>query len=248
MLRPRRRQLVPVVLGLCVLATGLASAATVHLSGPAGAEVRLDGEVIGTLPLAPIDLPVGTHMVTCRAHGYEDIRQSIDVTDPTAMLHVQLRMIPLRRGRAVSGSLLYAGLGQWYAGAEVRGWVYFLGESVGLVTALAGELARVNEKDEYVNAIRNYELAVDIGQITFWRNEAATAYQNVSDMEDVRDLGLMIAGGAWALSLLDAWLLTPTVDVGMGAVPPRAAGQAALVEPTTSGWPSGVHAAVTIDF
>jgi hypothetical protein len=245
MTRPRRRLLttvVPAALSLVLLASGRSEAATVHLTGPVGAEVSIDGRRIGSLPLAPLDLPVGTRVVRCRAHAHEVLDQVLVVSDPTAVQHLRLRPVPLRRDRAVTGSLLYAGLGQWYAGADLRGWAYFLGESVGLITALGGELARSNEQDEYTNAIRNYERAVAPSDITFWRSEAATAHQNAQDMADLRDLGLMIAGGAWALSILDAWLLTPTVDVGAGPVPPSA---------MRAGMPvsrDGVHATVTIEF
>ncbi|MBD3221670.1 PEGA domain-containing protein [bacterium] len=244
MTRPRRllTTVVPAALSLVLIAAGRADAATVHLTGPAGAEVSIDGQHLGSLPLAPLDLPVGTHVVRCRAHAHEDLTQDLVVADPTAIQHVRLRPLPLRRSRAVTGSLMYAGLGQWYAGADLRGWAYFLGESVGLITALGGELARSNEQDEYTNAIRNYEQAVAAPDVTFWRNEAATAYQNARDMADLRDLGLMIAGGAWALSILDAWLLTPTVDVGAGPVPPSAM-RADMPAPL-----DGVHAAVTIEF
>ena len=61
------------------------------------------------------------------------------------------------------------------------------GETVGLLTALAGELDRQNNKDEYTNAIRNYRLAVDPGSIDLWREQADEAYAKVADAEDTRD-------------------------------------------------------------
>lgn len=245
MIRPARRLsvLAATLASMLLAAVPAAEAATVHFTGPAGAEVSIDGVELGVLPLAPLELPVGSHEVRSQARGYEKLTQALDVSDPTAVMHVRLRMLPLRRSRAVTGSLLYAGLGQRYAGADLRGWVYFAGETIGLMTALGGELSRANEEDEYINAIRNYEAAVSAGQINRWRQEADAAYQNVQDMEDVRNTGLMIAGGAWLLSLLDAWLLTPIVDVGAGAVPPAAA---SLEAPRES--PVGAHAAVTIAF
>ncbi len=239
-----RRFLIPVVICVCLVAAAVpASAGQVHLTGPAGASVRVDGHDIGLLPLAPLTLPVGMHEVECRARGHEPLSQTILVPEGDAVVHLRLRPLVLRRSRALTGSLLYAGVGQWYSGATLRGWAYFTGETVGLLTALTGELGRINSKDDYTNAIRSYELAVEPGQIAFWRAEANLLYQDVADMQDLRDLGLMVAAGAWALSLLDAWLLFPSVDVGPGPVPPPPL----AVQPAPE-TPRGLHAAVTFAF
>jgi len=241
--RPCRRFLLPVAVVLCLVWAWPALAATVHLTGPVGADVRIDGQRVGMLPMAAVDLPLGVHEIECRAHGYEPLSQTLLVPENDAVIHVRLRPNQLRRSRAVTGSALYAGLGQWYSGARWRGWLYFTGESVGLLTALGGELGRLNSKDEYTNAIRNYELAVDPAQIENWREQADLAYQDVADMQDVRNMGLMIAAGSWALSLLDAWLLFPAVDVGPGAVPP-----AASLSSVETAMPQGMHAAVKLAF
>lgn len=247
-MRRSRRSLLPVAaslcLGFCLAASGQpAQAGLVHFSGPVGATVRIDGRDLGVLPLAPQRLPVGVYEVECRARGHEPLTQSVLVPEGDAAVHLRLRPLMLRRSRALTGSLLYAGLGQWYSGARWRGWAYFTGETVGLLTALTGELGRVTKKDDYTNALRTYEQAVEPDQIAFWRRQTAQAYQDLSDMEDLRDTGLMIAGGAWVLSLLDAWLLFPSVDVGPGPVPPATAAMLDLDQR----W-QGVHAAVTLAF
>lgn len=239
--RTCRRALLTVTAFLCLVSAMPSVAATVHLTGPVGADVRIDGREVGLLPVAALDLPLGVHEIQCRARGYEDLSQTLVVADNEAVLHVRLRPNQLRRSRAVTGSLIYAGLGQRYMGARWRGWLYTAGETVGLLTALAGELDRQNNKDEYTNAIRNYRLAVDPGSIDLWREQADDAYAKVADAQDVRDMGLMIAAGAWAVSLLDAWLLFPAVDVGPGPVPHANTASAGAAAP-------GLHAAISIGF
>ena len=239
----RHRLLLLLAAGLVSTAAGPSEAATVHLTGPAGAEVRINDRRMGQLPVAPLDMAAGVYEITCRARGYEPLTQTLVAPEGDALVHVRLRPLQLRRGRAVTGSLLYAGLGQWYSGARIRGWVYFVGETTGLLAALAGEVGRINQEDEHVNAIRNYEAAVSPDQIAYWRRTSQTTYQDLQDMEDLRDTGLMIAVGSWALSLLDAYLLFPTVDVGPGPVPPTAATGAVEPHPTP-----GLHAAVSIGF
>lgn len=232
------------VLGLCVMVTAVpVQAGQVHFSGPPGALVRIDGRDLGMLPLSPRNLPAGMYEVRCEARGHEPLAQTFLMPEGDATVHLRLRPLVLRRGRALTGSLLYAGLGQWYSGAHWRGWVYFTGETVGLLTALTGELGRITKKDDYTNALRTYQQAVGPDQIAFWRREADQAYRDLTDLEDLRDTGLMLAGGAWLLSLLDAWLLFPAVDIGPGPVLPTTTSQLDH-DPTRH----GMHAAVTIAF
>lgn len=239
--RPSRRALLTVTALVCLAGTMPSLAATVHLSGPVGADVRLDGHRLGLLPMASLDLPLGVYEIECRARGYENLSQSLVITDNDVTLHVRLRPNQIRRSRAIEGSLLYAGVGQRYMGARWRGWLYTVGETVGLLTALSGEIDRQNCKDEYTNAIRQYRQAVSPATIEKWHDKAEEAYADVADAEDVRNMGLMIAAGTWAVSLLDAWLLFPSVDVGPGPVPCTTA---------ATDTPAGrsLHAAVSIGF
>jgi hypothetical protein len=121
--------------------------------------------------------------------------------------------------------------------------VYFLGETGGLLTALAGELQRANFRDDYVNFQASYDGAIDESEIVFFKQKADQAYRDMKDMESLRNTGLYVAVGSYVVSLLDAWLLFPSVDVGPGMLPPVET--AAL--PPHDRW-LGVHAAVVIDF
>ena len=232
-----------VLLAILLLTAAAAQAATVQVSGPAGALVRLNGKDLGLLPFAaPLELPAGVYSFECRLQGYEKFEKVVVINDRDQSLHLRLRPLPLTRGRAVGGSAVYAGLGQWYTGATIRGWVYFLGETGGLLTALAGELQRENYKDDYTNAKASYDAAFVESEIAFWKQKADEAYGNLEDMESLRNTGLYVALGSYALSLLDAWLLFPRVDIGPGMVPPTETSLA----PLDLG--SGTHAAVVIDF
>ncbi|HOX24567.1 MAG TPA: hypothetical protein PLL30_02260 [Candidatus Krumholzibacteria bacterium] len=241
---PRRDLRILVVLSMCCCGAAAAAAATLQLAGPPGAAVRLGDRDVGLLPLpGPLELAPGVYRLECRARGYEDLSQTVVVSEPDSWLHLRLRPLPLSRSQAVSSSLLFAGLGQWYQGATVRGWVYLLGESGGLVAALAGELQRTNDRDDYMNAKAAYDAAVAPNEIAFWRAQADQAYRDMDDMASLRDTGLYVAAGAYVLSLLDAWLLFPSVDIGPGTVVPDAHG-AVPAGPTLA----GIHAAVTVGF
>jgi len=46
----------------------------VHVDAPAGSEVYLDGERVGTAPMPPIDVPLGTHNVLVKGPQGEQQR------------------------------------------------------------------------------------------------------------------------------------------------------------------------------
>lgn len=53
---------------------------TITLEEPAGAELSLDGEVLGTMPLEmPLILPPGEHELVARAAGYREARRKVRV-------------------------------------------------------------------------------------------------------------------------------------------------------------------------
>jgi hypothetical protein len=230
------------LLGL-LLAPASGTAATVHLTGPVGASLRIDGTEVGLLPLAgPVALGPGVYQVRLDARGFEDFSEVLVVREADKVLFWRLRPMPLRRGNAVKGSLVYAGLGQWYSGADIRGWIYFLGETGGWITAIGAELQRSNYKDEYTNFKAQYDSAIDPDQIAFFQSKATESYQDMVDMEELRDTAILVALGSWALSILDAWLLFPSVDIGPGMVPPA---ETSALMPHRE---HGLHAAVSLEF
>jgi hypothetical protein len=244
---PPRLQVLALVASLLLAAAAAAPAATVQFAGPEGAQVRLDGRDLGLLPLAAVDLPAGVYEIGCRKRGYEDLETMLVVGARDESLHLNLRLLPLQRGRAVTGSLLYAGLGQWYSGATLRGWIYFLGETGGLLTAIAGELQRANFRDDYLTYKARYDSSIVQDDIAFYKQQADQAYDDMLEMEDLRNTGLYVAAGAYVVSLLDAWLLFPSVDVGPGMVPPTESAACRDPLPPTLAT-AGAHAAVVIAF
>lgn len=227
--------------GLVILCCtgGRAAAATLQISGPPGALVTIGDREVGRLPLpSALALEPGLYHVACRAAGYHDLQEVVVLGEPDDRLHLHLRPLPLERRQAMTAGLFYAGLGQWYRGDRLRGWIYFLGETGGLLAALDGELQRQNHRDEYLNYKARYDEAT-YPEVESWRARAEQAYRDMQDMTERRNAGLYVAAGAWVLSLLDAWLFFPRVDIGPGLIPPSA-GAATR--------PDGLHAGLALTF
>lgn len=200
------------------LASPSAQAAPVAITGPDGAEVRLNGEFVGFLPLgAPLELPAGRYELRCELPGHQPFEKKFKLLRGQDGLRVVARMIPLRRRTALAGDLLLAGTGQHYAGQHMRGWIYNAAEIGGLLVALTGELQRSNHRKDYLLLMDEYSTQINAGQVLEYKRRAEAAYQDMEDAESLRNAGLIVAGSAVLLSVLDTLALFPGVEAGAGS-------------------------------
>jgi hypothetical protein len=198
-----------------------AAAATLRISGPPGATVKINDHEVGLLPLASaLELPRGAYTVTCEARGYQDFSSTVILGEDDAWSHLQVRPVRLSRKTAVTSNLLFAGAGQHYMGHGWRGWIYTAMEAGGLLTALAGEAQRVNDRDDYRLYEAQYRAEISPEQIAHYRYLTAQAYSDMEDAASLRNKGLLVAAGAIVVSMLDAFILFPGADIGPGPVPP----------------------------
>jgi len=197
-----------------------ASAATLELSGPAGASVSLNERPLGQFPIdGPLDLPPGYYTIQCELQGHAPYQYTVRLVSIQDWQRVQVRLIPFSRRVAWSSNLLFAGLGQHYVGHDFRGYVYNVIEAGGLLTALAAELQRNNFESDYLKLVDLYNASINGEEIVSLSETAESKYNDMKDMESLRDTGLIVAGGAIVVSIMDALLSFPAVEGGGGAVP-----------------------------
>lgn len=202
------------------LLSGMATAATLELTGPAGTIVSLNDRPLGAFPLeGPLDLPPGSYTIHAQRQGYAPYEQTVRLLSITDWRRVTVRLTPFNHRVAWSSNILLAGMGQHYLGHGFRGYVYDAAEVGGLLTALAAELQRSNLKNDYLKLASLYNSSINAEEIVRLSSAADTKYSDMKDMEDLRDTGLMVAGGAIALSIIDALFTFPGVEAGGGAIP-----------------------------
>lgn len=222
----RRLPIGPTVGTLVLLTAGLfvaptANAATLELSGPAGALVTINDQPAGIFPLSgPLELAPGTYDIACNWTGYIPFQETVRLLDDDQWMRLQVRLTPLSRKRAWTANIPIAGLGQFYMGKDTKGWVFLTAEVGGLLTALVGETKRGDHRKDYLLLKSKYEAAVDPVDIGYYRKISDKAYSDMEDAESLRNTGLIVAGSAVVLSILDALLLFPSVEAGPGTVPP----------------------------
>lgn len=205
---------------LFLFGSGPARAATLELAGPPGAKLIINKQRMSYLPLnSPLQLAAGEYTIRCEMPGYSTYEQTITLTG-NDWLRLHIRLTPLKRSTATWTNFPIAGLGQFYMGKKTKGWIFLLTETGALVAALAGQLQFSDYEDDYQLLKNDYDTAVSPEDIEYYRELSDTAYQNMKDAESMRDTGLIVAGVAIAVSMLDALLFFPAAEGGVGPAPP----------------------------
>ncbi len=205
---------------LLALLTGSATAATLELTGPPGATVTLNDRPLGVFPLdGPMEVPPGYYTIISQLPGHAVFEQRVRLVAVNDWQRITVRLIPFSRTTALGSNLLLAGLGQHYLDNGLRGYIYNAAEAGGLLTALAGELQRSNFEKDYLKLVVLYDEAINADEIVTLAAASESKYQDMTDMEDLRDLGLMVAGAAIVVSMLDVMITFPKVEAGSGSVP-----------------------------
>ncbi len=229
-----------------------AEAATLEITGPDGASVVVNDRIMGFLPLShPLTLPPGQYVVQSELPGYHPFETRLTLFDVTDRQRLQIRPTRMSKRVAWTGNLLFAGMGQHYMGKGLKGYVFNLAEAGGLLTALAGELQRSSYRKDYLLFKDRYENSISINDIETYRAKSAQAYSDMEDMESLRNTGLMIAGGAVALSILDVLINFPSVETGYGEVPVQTGSLTSDWDLQENQYISGlgaVHAAIRLGF
>lgn len=209
--RPRRRShafsvLLGVAASLAVLSITDADAATLDLVGPAGAEVFLDGDVRGVLPLPqPLVVDVGDRVLRVRRRGFVTHEEVVTVTSDEQAIVIDLEMIELSRWQAMGSSAALAGLGQLYQSRPKMGWTMMALQIGAWSWLFLAEDQYQSTRDDYLTALTEYETATTVADIESARTAATEAYDDLESKNDMRTYATItvIAIGAW--SVYDAW-------------------------------------------
>jgi len=229
------------------LTTGSAGAATLDLAGPDGAAISVNGQAMGFLPLSnQLNLRAGAYEIRAELPGHQPFTATVRLKSDEDWQRLQIRPVPYNKGTAWRSNLLFAGLGQHYLDKPVKGYTFNLLEAGGLLVALAAELQRSNDIQDYQLLMDRYNSAINAGDIEYYKVKSQESYDHMQDMESLRNTGLLVAGGAIALSVLDAVFFFPAVEIGPGPVAPTT-GFDSRRQPDAS-WLTSAHAGLKLSF
>lgn len=187
------------------------------VEGPDEATVRLNGQPAGTLPLAsPLTLDPGDYEVRCDLAGHRPFRMDVSVGGSGEHV-VFASMTRFSRRAALGRDLLFAGYGQHYLDRPRLGWTLATVEAAGLCVGLVSEVRVRSRRSDYEDLYAEYRAAVTEEEIVAKKAAADDAYGQVEDAISLRKTGMIVAGCAVAVGLLDALFHFPGVEDGSRA-------------------------------
>ena len=209
-----------IAITLAVFSAVTAGAATLEITGPPGASLVINGQDMGFFPLdGPLELAPGAYTLKSELPGYKKYEHTLRLVGDNDWERLAVRMVPYSRKTAWTSNILFAGLGQHYLDKSIRGYVYNAAEAGGLLVAILAELDRNNLNKDYLELEDLYNSSINADDITRYRESADQTYSEMKDAEKRRDTGLMVAGGAIVVSIIDALVFFPHVEAGAGHVP-----------------------------
>jgi hypothetical protein len=186
---------------------GGSRAATLEVIGPAGAEIVLDGETVGYLPLSePMDLSHGVlYELEVRKPGYLTHSESIWLDKPETEMVLEVELLSLNRRAAVISSALLAGTGQFYQGRRTAGWIQLGLQVAAWASVVHFEVEFEDRRDEYEKLDQQYKEALTPPDIQRLRDERDSSWSDMEDAKNWRNASIGAVVVIAAYSAWDAW-------------------------------------------
>jgi hypothetical protein len=207
-------------------------------SKPSGAVIRLNGayEWVGRTPWNLFRPVSGLYQVEARLPGYETWRSEV-VLGPGGIQNLDIHLHRKTRFRAALRGILLPGWGQSYNGSRSRGIFYGVAEAAALVGVVwTWELYR-QDVDDFDAAVEAYQAGGSVSQLPRLWKDVESRSSHADDGYDHYKIALGVAGGIYAISILDALLLAP------GAPSLGTDDQAEAKAPGPIGWSASVGGA-----
>lgn len=189
-----------------IFASG-SGAATLNVTGLPGAQVVIDGTVVGTLPLSePLELPHGQMlMLEVRRNGFISHEQQVWLPSPETEMSIDVDLLFLSRKTAVVSSSLLAGTGQFYQGRRTSGWIQMGLQLTAWGSVIVGELAFQDRRDTYETLDQEYQDALAPSDIARLREEREASWNEMQDAKTWRNASIGAVVVIAAYSAFDAW-------------------------------------------
>ncbi|MBL7191068.1 PEGA domain-containing protein [bacterium] len=176
-------------------------------NAPPNTEIYLNGKFLALSPLEKYELDVGEYSFSYRHPDYEKPDKNIPIViTQERVSEVKLRMRRKTMARSVSRSVVFPGLGQNYLDRKTKAYLFAAGEIILLAgTTVSAALFNEAVKD-YNEARGEYMKQIEPNSIASAREIMYDRYKNVDTYDSQVKAFSYMAGGLWALNIVDVIL------------------------------------------
>lgn len=175
----------------------------VDITGSLSAQVSIDGEPLGQLPVSGLRLSVGPHKIEAYQARHLPFSGEL-VVKVGERNRYNLVMQKKSRFAATAISVVVPGGGQFFNGETAKGASFLVSTAAVGAMALAQSLAYASADRGYIQAVKNYGTASDLGSLTGYRDIALTKHREAQTTLFLQNAYLAAALNVWLVNVLDA--------------------------------------------
>ena len=180
-------------------------------SNPSGAELAINGNPAGTMPLNNKELKVGSFYVNVIKKGFEPTGLNLTIK-PGEHKHVTVDMTPWTFNRIFYRSLIFPGVGQIYAEEDLRGYLFFISEIASIGGAIYFNSQLSDESKVYTEKYNLYKEASSEEEAQLLHKEVQESYDKMQNFETFRNILIGSAVAVWLYNLYDAYHLGKKIE------------------------------------
>ena len=185
-------------------------------SDPAGSDVSIGRDKMGTTPLHLPETEPGKYQIALRHPGYKKHEFTTE-THSGVIDTFRFELRPIAKSAALLRSAVIPGLGQIYSGRKIKGAGILLGEAAAGYLAYHFITAHSDKVDEYYLARQAYQGALYPDERDITRAAMDDTYDESEDLELLRNAAIGICAAVYLYNVMDIVFTSyPQNDGGFG--------------------------------
>ncbi len=178
---------------------------------PAGADILINNELAGNMPLTKNEMDAGEYSIRITASGYENQKAKIKLL-PNKTSDIKIDLTRKSNKRAFYRSLCLPGLGQHYLGKNQKTVIFPILEIGAITGILLCEKNFSKANSDYNTARTNYSQTAEQYLLDRYYAQMKNYYNEIKSAEKKRNFFIGAAVGIWIWNAVDALLFSSNSD------------------------------------
>lgn len=180
-------------------------------SNPSGNDLFVDGFFAGTLPLEKKEMETGSHEIEIKREGYKSVYLDLDF-NPGEYKTMNIDLVPMTYNKIFYRSIIFPGLGHFYAERTSIGYLYSISEICAIGGAIYMNSQMSDASQQYNDLYNRYLEAGNEDDAQKLHQEVADKYDTVQKYETLRNVFIGAAVAIWLVNIYDAHSMAKNIE------------------------------------
>ncbi len=175
---------------------------------PGNAEVKIDGNKVGYLPIEELKMNYGEYNLNINKPGFYKYDKSIALKK-NQPYNFNINLQPKSKGLATLFSCLIPGSGQYYSDREIMGILLGAASIGGAVTSFILNSQYKDKKDTYFVNKNDYEQNIELSKMANLYSTLKDSHQNMEGTYNKSRIIMGVTAAIWLYNIVDTFLFFP---------------------------------------